>query len=256
LILVKDLPGLLEFLVFRRFDLDAGAKYAINTIARYSVTILGVIAVSSILGIAWSQVQWLAAALTFGIGFGLQEIFANFASGLILLLDRSLRVGDAVSVGELSGRVSRIQMRSTTITLWDRSEMIVPNKDFVTGKLVNWTLSFPESRVDVKVGVAYDSDIDLVRRVLMEVASANPNVLKAPPPEVLLTEFAQSAILFELRVFCLYDYGRMLLLDQLQSAVFHQFRKNGIVFAFPQLDVHLNPEGKRSAVSSPQAETS
>ena len=196
LIFVKDLPGLLEFLVFRRFDLDAGARYAINTIARYSVTILGVIAVSSILGISWSQVQWLAAALTFGIGFGLQEIFANFASGLILLLDRSLRVGDAVSVGELSGRVSRIQMRATTITLWDRSEMVVPNKEFVTGKLVNWTLSFPESRVDVKVGVAYDSDIDLVRRVLLEVARANPNVLKVPPPEVFLMEFADSAVLF------------------------------------------------------------
>jgi potassium efflux system protein len=255
LILVKDLPGLLEFLVFRRFDLDAGARYAINTIARYSVTILGVIAVSSILGIAWSQVQWLAAALTFGIGFGLQEIFANFASGLILLLDRSLRVGDAVSVGELSGRVSRIQMRSTTITLWDRSEMIVPNKDFVTGKLVNWTLSFPESRVDVKVGVAYDSDIDLVRRVLMEVASANPNVLKVPPPEVFLMEFARSAVLFELRVFCLYEYGRLVLLNELHTAVFREFRKHGIVIAFPQLDVHLDPEAKIAAGSPSRAES-
>ncbi len=256
MIFVKDLPGLMEFLVFRRFDLDAGAKYAISTIARYSITILGVIAVSSILGISWSQVQWLAAALTVGVGFGLQEIFANFAAGLILLLDRSLRVGDAVSIGELSGRVSRIQMRATTVLLWDRSEMIVPNKEFVTSKLVNWTLSFPESRVDVKVGVAYDSDIDLVRRVLMEVARANPNVLKTPPPEVLLTEFADSAILFELRVFCMYDYGRMLLQDQLQSAVFHQFRKNSIVFAFPQLDVHLNPEDKKPAGTPPQAQSS
>jgi potassium-dependent mechanosensitive channel len=251
-IFVKDLPGLLEFLVFRRFDLDAGAKYAINTIARYSVTILGVIAVSGILGISWSQVQWLAAAMTFGIGFGLQEIFANFASGLILLLDRSLRVGDAVSVGELSGRVSRIQMRATTITLWDRSEMIVPNKEFVTGKLVNWTLSFPESRVDVKVGVAYDSDIDLVRRVLLEVAHANPNVLKVPPPEVLLMEFADSAVLLELRVFGLYEYGRLVLLNELHTAVFREFRKHGIVIAFPQLDVRLNPEKKKAAGSSSQ----
>jgi potassium efflux system protein len=253
LIFVKDLPGLMEFLVFRRFDLDAGAKYAINTIARYSFTFLGLIAVSNILGISWSQVQWLVAALTFGVGFGLQEIFANLASGLILLLDRSIRVGDAVSIGELSGRVSRIQMRATTVLLWDRSEMIVPNKEFVTSKLVNWTLSFPESRVDVKVGVGYGSDIELVRRVLMEIARANPNVLKTPPPEVLLTQFTDSAILFELRVFCLYDYGRMLLLDELHRAVFHEFGRHGIVIAFPQLDVHIDPAEKKSAASSAQA---
>jgi len=246
ILLVKDLPGLLEFLVFRRFDLDAGARYAISTIARYAVTILGAIAVSGIFGISWSKVQWLAAAMTFGIGFGLQEIFANFASGLILLLDRSLRVGDAVSVGELSGRVARIQMRATTITLWDRSEMIVPNKEFVTGKLVNWTLSYPESRVDVKVGVAYDSDIDLVRRVLLEVAHANPNVLKAPPPEVFLMEFADSAVLFELRAFGLYEYGRLVLLNELHTAVFHEFRRNDIVIAFPQLDVRLQPEENKA----------
>jgi potassium efflux system protein len=168
LILVKDLPGLMEFLVFRRFDPDAGTKYPANTIARYSVMFLGMIAVSNILGISWSHVQWLVVALTVGVGFGLQEIFTNLVSGLILLLDRSIRLGDAVSIGQLSGRVARIQMRATTVTLWDRSEMIVPNKEFVTSKLVNWTLSFPETRVDVRVGVAYDSDIDLVRRVLME----------------------------------------------------------------------------------------
>jgi potassium efflux system protein len=168
LILVKDLPGLMEFLVFRGFDPDAGTKYTANTIARYSVMFLGMIAVSNILGISWSHVQWLVVALTVGVGFGLQEIFTNLVSGLILLLDRSIRLGDAVSIGQLSGRVARIQMRATTVTLWDRSEMIVPNKEFVTSKLVNWTLSFPETRVDVRVGVAYDSDIDLVRRVLME----------------------------------------------------------------------------------------
>ena len=254
-IFVKDLPGLMEFVVFRRFDLDAGAKYAISTITRYSIMFLGVIVVSNILGIAWSQVQWLVAALTFGVGFGLQEIFANLASGLILLLDRSIRVGDAVSIGgiaDLSGRVSKIQMRATTVLLWDRSEMIVPNKEFVTSKLVNWTLSFPESRVDVKVGVAYDSDIELVRRVLMEIALANPNVLKAPPPEVLLTQFAESAILFELRAFCLYDYGRMLLLDELHRAVFHEFGRQGITIAFPQLDVHIDPGEQKSAESRRQ----
>jgi potassium-dependent mechanosensitive channel len=243
ILFVKNVPGLLEFTVMRRFAFDAGAKYALSSIARYIVIIIGVGILSGILGIEWSKVQWLAAALTFGIGFGLQEIFANFASGLILLFDRSVRVGDAVSVGDLSGRVAQIQMRATTITLWDRSEMIVPNKQFITSQLVNWTLSYPETRVDVKVGVAYASDTDLVRRLLLEIADANPHVLRLPPPEVFLTQFADSAILFELRAFCLYEYGRLLLLDELHTAVLREFREHGISIAFPQIDVHLKPEG-------------
>jgi potassium-dependent mechanosensitive channel len=243
ILFVKNVPGLLEFTVMRRFAFDAGAKYAFSSIARYIVIIIGVSIVSAMLGVQWSKVQWLAAALTFGIGFGLQEIFANFASGLILLFDRSVRVGDAVSVGDLSGRVAQIQMRATTITLWDRSEMIVPNKQFITSQLVNWTLSYPETRVDVKVGVAYASDTDLVRRLLLEIADANPHVLRLPPPEVFLTQFADSAILFELRAFCLYEYGRLLLLDELHKAVLREFRANGISIAFPQIDVHLKTEG-------------
>lgn len=238
--LIKDVPGLLEYTVLRRMRLDKGALYAISTITRYVVTILGVGAVSGILGIQWSQVQWLAAALTFGIGFGLQEIFANFASGLILLLDRSIRVGDAVSVGELSGRVSNIQMRATTITLWDRSEMIVPNKEFITSKLVNWTLSYPETRVDVKVGVAYGSDLELVRKTLIEIGAANPHVLKDPPVDVFLMAFGDSSINFELRAFVLFETGKLLVADQLHRAVYEEFNRLGIVIAFPQLDVHLD----------------
>ena len=249
-LVVKNVPGLLEFTVMRRFAFDAGAKYAFSTIARYTVIIVGIGIVTGILGVEWNKVQWLAAALTFGIGFGLQEIFANFASGLILLLDRSVRVGDAVTVGDLSGRVAQIQMRATTITLWDRSEMIVPNKEFITSKLVNWTLSYPETRVDVKVGVDYESDTDLVRRVLLEIAHANPNVLQQPAPQVFLTQFADSAILFELQVFCLYEYGRLVLLNELHTAVLNEFRKHGISMPFPQLDVHSKAD---AAIEPPAA---
>jgi potassium efflux system protein len=238
--LVKNIPGLLHFTAFRRLRLDEGGQYAVTTITRYFVIIAGLLAVSGILGLNWSKVHWLAAALTFGIGFGLQEIFANFASGLILLLDRSIRVGDAVTVGTLSGVVARIQMRSTTVTLWDHSDMVVPNKEFVTTKLVNWTLSHRETRVDLKVGVDYGSDVEQVREVLMRLAEEHPAVLKDPAPQVLLTEFGQSAILFELRVFGLYSYGRPVLLDELHRAVMREFRRLGIVIAFPQLDVRLN----------------
>ncbi len=247
--LVSNIPGLLQFTIFRRLSLDTGGQYAVNTIARYLVIILGLIVVSSILGLSWSKIQWLAAALTFGIGFGLQEIFANFAAGLILLLDRSIRVGDAVSVGELSGIVSRIQMRATTVTLWDHSDMIVPNKEFITTKLVNWTLSNPDTRVDLKVGVGYGSDVEQVREVLLQIAAAHPAVLKTPPPQVLLTEFSASSINFELRVFGLYAYGRPVLLDELHRAVVREFRERQIEIAFPQLDVHLRPNQPEASCS-------
>ena len=124
-------------------------------------------------------------------------------------------MGDAVTVGNLSGIVARIQMRATTVTLWDRSDMVVPNKEFITTKLVNWTLSHPETRVDLKVGVDFSSDVEHVRETLLRLAHAHPAVLKEPEPQVFLTEFGDSAILFELRVFVEYAYGRPVLLDEL-----------------------------------------
>jgi potassium efflux system protein len=238
--LVGTIPGLLHFTVFRRIKLDVGGQYAVATVTRYIVIAIGVVAISAILGLNWSKVQWLAAALTFGIGFGLQEIFANFAAGMILLFDRSIRVGDVVTVGNWSGIVARIQMRATTVTLGDQSEMVVPNREFVTSKLVNWTRSNPDTRVDVKVGVDYGSDIDKVREVLLRVAQTHSAVLKHPPPQVLLTEFGASAVLFELRVFSMYAYGRAVLLDELHRAVVTEFRAENIVMAYPQLDVHVH----------------
>jgi potassium efflux system protein len=238
--LVGNIPGLLHFTVFRRVKLDVGGRYAVTTVTRYVAIAIGVLVISAILGLNWSKVQWLAAALTFGIGFGLQEIFANFAAGMILLFDRSIRVGDVVSVGNLSGVVARIQMRATTVTLWDRSDMVVPNKEFITSKLVNWTLSNSDTRVDLKVGVDYGSDVEKVREVLLRVAQMHPAVLREPPPQVLLTEFGASAISFELQVFGLYAYGRPVLLDELHRAVLREFSKENIVMAFPQLDVHLH----------------
>jgi small-conductance mechanosensitive channel len=241
-LLVRNLPGLLHLVLLRRFDLHTGTVYASIAIARYVLVLAGCVTVSRILGVNWSQVQWLVAALSFGIGFGLQEVFGNLASGLILLLDRSIRVGDAISMGEWSGRVSRIQMRATTVTLWNRSEMVVPNKEFISSKLINWTLSLPESRVELSVGVAYGCDLDLVRRVLYDVAVANPNVLRNPPPEVLLTAFAENAVTFELQAFCLYEFGRSQILDQLYSAVYEAFSRNGIRLAAQRLDVRLTGE--------------
>jgi potassium efflux system protein len=148
-------------------------------------------------------------------------------------------VGDAVSVGDFSGRVADIRMRATTVALWDRSEMIVPNKEFITAKLINWTLSHPETRVELKVGIAYCSDVELVRKLLFDIATANPNVLKTPAPDVFLTAFGSSSIDFLVQAYGLFDYGRPKLIDELYRAIYQEFGRHGISIAFPQLDVHV-----------------
>ena len=187
----------------------------------------------------WSKVQWLAAALTFGLAFGLQEIFANFISGLILLVERPIRVGDAVTIGAITGRVTRIQMRSTTVMGWDRSELIVPNREFITGQLVNWTLSDPRVRIDIPVGVAYGSDVQRVKTALLEAARRHPVVLATPAPEALFLAFGESSLDFELRIFINFRDGRPKVRDQVQVTIEELFRQQNIVVAFPQMDVHL-----------------
>ena len=147
LIVVRNLPGVLEIGVLQWFSIETGNRYAIIAISRYLIATLGIIVAFNTMGIGWGKAQWLVAALSVGLGFGLQEIFANFVSGLILLFERPIRIGDTVTVGNLSGTVSRIRIRATTITDWDRKEMIIPNKMFITGQLTNWTLSDPITRL-------------------------------------------------------------------------------------------------------------
>jgi potassium efflux system protein len=244
-VLTKNLPGLIELLLLRRTLLDSGARIAVSTLVRYVVLIFGVSATFSLLGLTWTKIQWLAAALTFGLGFGLQEIVANFVSGLILLVERPIRVGDAVTIGDLQGRVTRTHIRATTITLWDRSEMIVPNKEFITTKLINWTLSDSKRRIDIPVRVAYGSDIQKVKDVLLAVADNHVHVLKEPAPHVLLVEFMEDAMKFELRIFV--DFGRGLKTkDELQVAIDRAFSEQGIEFAMPLLSIQL-PEKEESS---------
>jgi potassium efflux system protein len=236
--LVKNLPGLLELALRRRTRLDGGARIALGTLVRYAILIVGVSTAFGFLGISWSKIQWLAAALTFGLGFGLQEIVANFVSGLILLVERPVRVGDAVTVGNLQGRVSRIQIRATTITLWDRSEMVVPNKEFITTKLVNWTLSDSQRRVGIPIRVAYGADLDKVKQTLLGVARSHADVSADPAPHVLVLDFGNDAMNFELRYYV--DFGKGLSTqDEIQMGIDRAFRREGIEFALPRLNIDM-----------------
>ncbi len=237
--LARNLPGLLEIAVLSRMKLAQGSAYAITTLLSYAIMGAGVIVSLSTLGVSWDKLQWLVAALSVGLGFGLQEIFANFISGLIILFERPVRIGDTVTIGSLSGTVSRIQIRATTITDFDRKEIIVPNKTFVTGQLINWSLTDTVTRVTVKLGVAYGSDLEQVRALLFEAAEANPRVLKDPAPLVFFLSFGASTLDHELRVHVRELADRNAAIDEINRYLDRRCRELGIEIAFNQVDVHV-----------------
>ncbi|HNR29636.1 MAG TPA: mechanosensitive ion channel [Candidatus Hydrogenedentes bacterium] len=234
---VRNLPGLLEMVFLKH--LGPGERYALLAVVRYSLTALGFVLAFNAIGIGWSKVQWLVAALGLGLGFGLQEIFANFVSGLILLFERPIRVGDTVTLGGVSGTVTRIQIRATTIMDWDRKELVVPNKEFITGQLINWSLSDTVTRVVIPVGVAYGSDTRKVIETLLRVARTHADVIENPAPQALFLGFGHSALNFELRVFCDDIGARLGIFHDLHVAVDAAFREAGIEIAFPQHDLHI-----------------
>jgi potassium efflux system protein len=236
----RNLPGVLEITLLNRLPIDRGARYAFTTICRYAITGLGMIIALSNVGVSWSTMKWLVAALGVGLGFGLQEIVANFVCGLIVLFERPYRVGDMVTVGEINGTVTRIRIRATTITDWDRRELIVPNKEFITDRLINWSLSDPITRIVLPVGIVYGSDTELAEKLLMKVARENPSVLDHPEPSALFLEFGDNSLNFELRVFVEDPLKRFAITHQLHQAIDREFKKAGIVIAFPQRDVHLD----------------
>jgi len=238
----KNLPGLLEITILNRLPVDAGARYAFTTLCRYAITAIGILLAVNTIGFRWSSVQWLVAALGVGLGFGLQEIVANFICGLIVLFERPFRVGDTVTIGEVNGTVSRIRIRATTIIDWDRKELIVPNKEFITGQLINWSLSDPVTRFKIKVGIAYGSDTELAEKLLVKVLNENPMVLKDPKPSAYFLGFGDNSLDFELRLFISNIDHRLPVQHELHKAIDREFRKAGIVISFPQRDVHFDAD--------------
>lgn len=237
--LARNLPGLLEVLVLSRMRLAQGSAYATTTLLSYALVAIGIVTTLSTLGVSWDKLQWLVAALSVGLGFGLQEIFANFISGLIILFERPVRIGDVVTIGNLSGTVSKIRIRATTITDFDHKEIIVPNKTFITGQLINWSLTDTVTRVTLKVGVGYGSDLDLVRKLLLQAAQENTRVLKDPAPIVYFLNFGESTLDHELRIH-VRDLGdRNPATDEINRFIEREFPKNGINIAFRQVEVYV-----------------
>ncbi len=239
--LAKRLPAVLDMILLERFRMSSGSRYTATTLTTYGIVAGGALLTLYTLGAQWSQVQWLAAAMSVGIGFGLQEIVANFISGLIILFERPVRVGDLITVGNTDGVVTKIRIRATTIRNADRQELVVPNKEFITGRLLNWSLSDPVTRVKVSVGVAYGTDIDRAHALMREAADEHEHVLADPKPGVSFDAFGDNSLTLTLRAFVDDIDHRSATVTDLHKAINRKFEQAGIAMAFPQRDLHFDP---------------
>jgi potassium efflux system protein len=237
--LSRNVPGLIELLFSQRLPVSASTRYTVSTLARYGIVIVGALMACALLGLRWSQLQWLAAALTVGLGFGLQEIFANFVSGLILLVERPFRVGDTITINSVSGIVTRIRTRATVVQDWDNKEVIIPNKTFITGQVVNWTLSDDITRLVIPLGVACGSPIERVHALLVQAAREQEGVLPEPPPRSWFMAFGNSTLNFELRVFVCGPGARLAVQNELLARIARLFAAEGIELPPPQMDIHI-----------------
>jgi len=249
-IAVRNVPGLLETVILQRLPLENAVRYAITTLSSYLFATLGIIATAQVLGIHWDSVQWVIAGLGVGLGFGLQEIFANFISGIILLFEQPIRVGDLVTLDGQTGSVTKIRMRATTITNWDRQEMVVPNKNLITGTLINWSLTDSTTRVTLTVGVAYGSDTQKVCRVLQEIVDKHPIAMPGLQQLVTFEQFGDSTLNFTVRCYLPSIERRLQTIHELHMEIDRRFREEGIEIAFPQQDLHIRSIPKEWQLSS------
>lgn len=236
---VRNLPGLMETVLLQRLPLESGARYAIATLSSYAMLMVGIIVSANTLGLRWESIQWLVAALGVGLGFGLQEIFANFVSGVILLFEQPIRVGDVVTIDGTTGAVLRIRMRATTVINWDRQELIIPNKDLITGRLINWTLTDSTNRVVINVGVAYGSDTRKACALLDKICRDHPNVADDPEPVVAFDTFGESSLKLVARCYLKTMDVRVRTVHELNTEIHDQFNEAGLEIPFPQRDVNI-----------------
>ena len=246
--LVRNLPALLELAILQHLDLTPGTGYAITTITKYLLMLVGGLVGFSMIGIEWSKLQWLVAALGVGLGFGLQEIFANFISGLIILFEKPIRIGDTVTIRDLTGSVTRINTRATTISDWDRKEIIVPNKAFITEQFINWSLSDSVTRVVLTVPAPVDADTEEMTKILIAAAHRCSLVIDTPAPEAFLVDLQQGIQIFELRIFAAEMGHRMPLRHEMHQLILAGFREHGIDMPFPPFQMRLESiDGRQSS---------
>jgi small-conductance mechanosensitive channel len=238
--LSNKLKNLLVERVLGRTKLDVGARQAIGTISRYFILFLGFLVILQTVGINLTTLNVLAGAVGIGVGFGLQNIASNFISGLIILLERPVKVGDRIEIDDIDGKVMEIGARSTRVKTNDNITIIVPNSKFISESITNWSYYGQKVRFRIPVGVAYDSDVELVKRLLCEAAEENNDVLHDPEPTVRLLKFDDSSLNLELWAWSENKlHSKSAFLSDLNFAILKKFRENNIEIPYPQTDLHI-----------------
>ncbi|MGE6159085.1 miniconductance mechanosensitive channel MscM, partial [Aeromonas media] len=236
----RNLPGLMELTLLQHLSLSPGTGFALTTVSKYLVILIGALTGFSMLGIDWSKTQWLVAALSVGLGFGLQEIFANFVSGLIILFEKPIRLGDTVTIRDLTGTVTKIKTRATTIVDWDRKEIIVPNKAFITEQFINWSLSDAITRVKLRIRIGLTQEPKRVQQLLEQCVQESTLVLDTPTPEVFLIEFTDSALIYEIRLYVNNMDHRMPITHEVHSLILEKLNQLGMHLPHQQIDIPMS----------------
>lgn len=240
-LLNRNLPMLLEriFLWKAKGAQLRSTSYTVKIITSYAILTIGLISAAGAIGIKWENLQWLVAALSVGLGFGLQEIFANFVSGLIILFERQLRVGDIITLGSLSGKVSRIRIRSTMIISFENKEVMIPNREFITSALINWSLTNTVTMIEFTVGVGYSSDVEKAKRLLRQILGKCHYLAKGMNPLVYVKSLDDSAVTISCEVYVTEIGNRKLTYDYLCTQTLKVFAENDIEIPFNQMDVNI-----------------
>jgi len=241
--MAKRFRNLLVNKILLRANMEKGARSSIGLIARVMIMFIGAIFIIQSAGIDMSSLSLLAGALGVGIGFGLQNITDNFISGIIILFEKPIKVGDRIVVGDTEGDVINISVRATTILTNNNVSIIVPNSEFISSRVINWSHNDRNIRFDIPVGVSYSEDPDEVKEVLLSVAEENTHVLKRPAPNVFFDEFADSSLNFTLAVWTSSHTDKpRILKSELYFSIFEKFKEKGIEIPFPQRDVYIKSQ--------------
>lgn len=247
--MVRNLPALLELALLQHLNLTPGNSYAITTMTKYGLMLLGGFIGFSFIGIEWAKLQWLVAAIGVGLGFGLQAIFANFISGLMILFEKPIRIGDTVTIRNLTGNITHINIRATTITDFDRKEIIVPNQAFITEQFINWSLSDTITRVVINIPAPDGANIETITNMLMQAALQCPLVLRIPAPEAYLVDLQHGLPLFELRMYTSEMGHRMPLRHQVNALILESYRANKLLLPYPPFQIRTNQQHNNDIIT-------
>jgi small-conductance mechanosensitive channel len=232
--------------IFQRMEIESGTRYTMTRTIHYVIMVIGAVVSFQFIGIDLSGLAVIFGLLSVGIGFGLQNVTSNFISGLILLFERPIQVGDRITVGDTEGDIEAINMRATVLKSVNNISVIVPNSEFVSSRVINWSHGDPRIRLDVEVGVSYNSVLEDVITALDAVAVEHPQILKNPKHDVLLTSFGDSSWNMNLRVWIKDPWQHRVIRSEINKAIVIKFREMNIEIPFPQRDLHIKSQAKQS----------